>query len=440
MNIAIILSLLIFIITYSLIISEKVHRTTAAMTGAVLMVMIGLNYGHLTRNSISSVTEHDILGYIDFNTIGLLLGMMMIVAILRDTGFFEYMGQHFLRMTKGHLWRMIVIFSIITALFSMFLDNTTTILLMVPLTLSITDKMDINPVPLVITESIFSNIGGVATLIGDPPNVMIGSSSGLGFNQFISHLLPIVIPVMICSLVVIRIIYSKEIKKNRTKKLENATVIEEERNNSIKDPLVLVEAIAILLITIILFSLHDLVNLMPSVIALIGASIVLLITRSDPTKVLEKVEWTSLLFFASLFIMVGILEHTGLLEQLADVIMDVSGDNALIAALLILWTSAIASALIDNIPFTVTMIPAIAILGPATGAHDTLWWMLAIGVGFGGFATPIGSTPGIITSGLCNSYGKKISFLAWMKIGVPLMLLGLSITSIVVIVFPFILR
>jgi len=431
---AVVISLIIFIVTYALIISEKVHRTTAAMTGATLMVIVGLNYGILSRD-VTSITQHDIVAYVDFNTIGLLLGMMIIIAVLHDTGFFEYLGNRFLRVSKGDLWKMLVIFATVTAVMSMFLDNTTTILLMVPLTISITEKMEINPIPLVITESIFSNIGGIATLIGDPPNVMIGSASGLTFNQFITHLMPLAIIVMVATLILVRFMFKKYLRKNDQ---ENEALINNngKEENLIKDPSVLRKALAVLLITITLFALHDEIGLMPSVVALIGASIVLLITRSDPGKVFEKVEWTSFMFFVGLFIMVGTLAHTGILEDFANLIMGISGDSPLKAAILILWTSAVISAVLDNIPFTVTMIPVIAIMGTATGAHHTLWWMLAIGVGFGGFATPIGSTPGIITSGICNAYGHKVSFLDWMKIGVPIMLLGLGITTLIIVAFP----
>ena len=297
MDAATIITLVIFIATYALIISEKVHRTTAAMAGAVSMVIVGLNYQYLSNNK-SSITENNIIEFVDFNTIGLLLGMMIIIAVLQDTGFFEYLGHKFLKASKGNLWKMLVIFSTVTAFMSMFLDNTTTILLMVPLTITIADKIDVNPIPLVITESIFSNIGGIATLIGDPPNVMIGSASGLSFNQFLIHLFPISLVVMGATLILARFMFRKFLAQDIK---DNEKLVEGngEKESFIKDPIVLYEALAVLLITITLFALHDVIGLMPSVVALIGASIVLLITRADPGKVLEKVEWTSLMFFAA---------------------------------------------------------------------------------------------------------------------------------------------
>lgn len=423
-----------FIFTYIGIISEVVHRTIAAMIGAAAMVIIGLHFDYISDN-IKPLTEYKLFDFIDFNTIGLLAGMMIIIAVLQETGFFEYLAIKATKSSKGSPWSLLLMFGLITAFVSMFLDNVTTILLMVPVTFAVTKQLELSPVPVILTESMFSNLGGVGTMIGDPPNIMISSASRFSFNDFLIRLFPITVFTIFISLLLLRFLYKGWIN-SKPKNIEE--IMEMDENEAIKDPVALKKTIVIMILTVVLLSFHDIVGMLPATVALISAGVALLINRSDIHSMLERVEWSTLLFFGALFIMVGTLEHTGFLKSIADGIVNVSHGDMIYAALLVLWISALTSAFIDNIPFTVAMLPVIGEIVSTTGSEaHILWWVLAIGVGYGGLATPIGSTPGVVTSGLSERKGEPISFLGWMKIGVPIMITSLIFVSLLVLFIPW---
>ncbi len=415
---------IIFIITYILIISEKTHRTTAAMFGAVVMVVFGERYGFYSQKNA--------LSYIDFNTIGLLLGMMIIVSVLGKTGLFEYLAIKSAKIARGNPWRLVLIFGSVTAFVSMFLDNVTTILLVAPTTIVVSRKLDLDPIPCLLSESLLSNVGGVATLVGDPPNVMIASATGFSFNDFVIHLAPIVFFVFFVSLFVIRIIFREEFKAN-PKNIE--ALMEMNEREQIEDWDNLKKSLAVLGFTIFLFTLHDKLSLNSSLVALIGAALTLLICRSDPHEVLLEVEWPTLVFFAGLFVVVGAVDKVGILSSVAFKIQSLSGFNIKVSILLIIFLAAICSSLVDNIPFTAAMIPVIKHMGEAGLNANPLWWALAVGVGFGGNGTFIGSSANVVTVGISEKYGYSITFRSWLRAGVPVMIVSTFIGAIFLLSF-----
>ena len=405
------------------------------MVGAAAMVLVGMHFDAIS-DTITPITEQKMFDFIDFNTIGLLAGMMIIIAVLQETGFFEFVAIKAAKFSKGSPWFLLLTFGCVTAFFSMFLDNVTTVLLMVPVTFSVTRELEIPAAPVIMTESMFSNLGGVATLIGDPPNIMISSAAQFTFNEFLLRLLPVTLCVILLSLFLMRFLLRKWIETN-PKNIER--IMQMDENEAIKDPVTLKKTLVIMLLTVVLLSLHELVGLMPATVALISAGIALFINKSDIQVMLERVEWPTLMFFGALFIMVGTLAHTGFLKSVADGIVSVSHGNMMYAALLILWVAAITSGFMDNIPFTVAMLPIISEIIAVTGEEaNILWWVLAIGVGYGGLATPIGSTPGVVSSGLCERKGEPIKFFDWMKLGVPIMLVSIGFVSLLVILTPWI--
>ncbi|MFQ6052165.1 MAG: SLC13 family permease [Candidatus Hydrothermarchaeota archaeon] len=416
---------IIFVFTYILIISEKTHRTTAAMFGAVVIVLFGEKYGFYSQK--------DALAYIDFNTIGLLLGMMIVVSVLGKTGFFEYLAIKSAKISGGNPWRLLLIFGIVTAFISMFLDNVTTILLVAPTSIVVSRKLEIDPIPCLISESLLSNVGGVATLVGDPPNVMIASATGFSFNDFIIRLFPVVFFVLFACILVIRIIFRKELKKN-PKNIE--ALMEMDEREQIDDWDNLKKSLAVLGFTIFLFTLHDKINLNSSSVALIGATLTLLVCKSDPHEVLLEVEWPTLVFFAGLFVVVGAVDKVGILSTVALKIQSFSDSDIKLGVLLVIFLAAFLSSLVDNIPFTAAMIPIIKHMGDAGLNVNPLWWALALGVGFGGNGTPIGSSANVVTLGISEKYGYPISFGRWLRAGVPVMIVSIIIASVFLTVFP----
>lgn len=416
-----IVALAIFSITFFFILTERIHRTVIGLFGAVSMVLAGMYFDFYHPSEVLEV--------VDFNTLGLLFGMMLLVGMLEHTGVFQYMGIWTAKKTKGNPWLLLVALSGITAILSMILDNVTTIILIVPITLIISEMLKINAVPILMAEALLSNVGGTATLIGDPPNIMIGSAAGFSFNDFLVHSLPVVIVVWICTLVLFRFLFRKDLAK----KPENVDrLLAMNEKEAIKEPLVLKKLLAVFGLVVALFFLHSALHLEPAMVALIGAALALIVVapQSDPQKTIEKCELSVLLFFASLFVIVGGLEHSGVLEKVAHLITSGAENNLLMTALIILWASAILSAIVDNIPLTVAMIPIIAYLGAQGVPVDLLWWALVFGVGFGGNGSPIGSTAGVIVVSKSERTDNPISFIDWMKQGVPVTIVGLLIASV----------
>ncbi|RNC28931.1 MAG: putative transporter [Candidatus Dichloromethanomonas elyunquensis] len=417
MNIDLVIAVIIFLVTYGLIISEKIHRSVVALAGAMLVVFFGV------------IQQEEAIRSIDFNTIGLLIGMMIIVGITRRTGVFEYIAIKSAKLAKGDPWYILLFLSVITAVFSAFLDNVTTVLLIVPVTFSLTAALNLNPVPFLICQVLASNIGGTATLIGDPPNIMIGSATGLGFMDFAVNLIIPIIIVFIVTLFLLKIIYRKELITDDSLK---ANIMAIDENSTIRDSALLRKSLAVLALTILGFVLHQFLHLESATIALSGAALLLLVTKEEPEDILLSVEWPTIFFFIGLFILVGALEHVGVIEFIAQKSVAATGGALTQTALLILWLSALASAFLDNIPFVATMIPLIKSIGQLGGIENLnpLWWSLSLGACLGGNGTLIGASANVIVAGLAEKSGITISFKGFLKIAFPLMILSIAISTL----------
>ena len=412
-----------------------VHRTTIALFGAVIVVAIAIAVGDFQTNN----GFEQILGYIDFNTIGLLLGMMVIVAIMSNTGIFQFVGIKAIKASKGDLWKLMIILCILTATISMFIDNVTTVLLMVPVTISVFRSIKLSPIPFVIAMVLASNVGGAATLIGDPPNIMIGSAAGIDFNAFIIHMGPTVAISFCVSLLLLKFLFRNELKARIN---DRDGIMKENEYAYLKDINTLKKSIGVLIGVIVLFVFHGFLNLEPSIIALGGAAFLLIITRLPPEQVLHEVDWTTLLFFTGLFIIVGFAQQSGLITLISNLAISVTNGDPWFTFLIVVWLSAFASAFVDNIPFTATMIPVIHELNENSIIASTfdsfhispLWWALSLGANFGGNGTLIGSSAAIIAIGLAEKLHYGISFNRFIKIGFPFMVLTLLAGTAVLLV------
>lgn len=410
------IALILFILAYAVIVSEKIHRTKIALIGAICVLLFKI------------MPQEEAIRMIDFNTIGLLIGMMIIVAITSKTGLFQYMAVKSAKMVGGEPLRILVVFFWLTAICSAFLDNVTTVLLLTSVTFAISDILQINPIPFLITEIIASNIGGTATLIGDPPNIMIGSATGLGFNDFLINLS---VPILIISIVtnlILYWIYHKDMNITLEQKQRIMTL--EESSFLIDKPL-MKKCLLILSLTIIGFGLHQLLHLNSATVAMSGAALLLLIGKLDPEEVFKEIEWNTIFFFIGLFVLVGGLEVTGIIHKVAQWSVDVTQGNTILMHVLILWLSAIGSAFVDNIPFVATMIPLIKSMGEISKMDVTsLWWTLSLGACLGGNGTLIGASANVVVSSLAAAQGRPISFISYMKIAFPLMLLSILISNV----------
>ena len=411
----------IFLVIYGIIISEKINRTAISLFGAIVMIILGI------------LNQEQAIEHIDFNTIGLLVGMMIIVNILKRTGVFEYLAIRAAKKAKGDPWKILVLFAIITAVSSAFLDNVTTILLIVPVTLVITDTLDTNPIPFMFTEILIANIGGTATLIGDPPNIMIGSATGLGFVDFIVNLAPVDIVISVATLFLLKLIYKDFLKATDENKQK---IMKMDESITIKDKLLLKKSLIVLFLTILGFMVHAQFHLESATVALGGAALLLVISKIDPEEILFEVEWTTIFFFMGLFILVGSLVEVGVIDNLAKKMLELTKGNLFVTTLTILWVSAIASAFLDNIPFVATMIPLIKAM-TASGQLDAnpLWWALALGACLGGNGTIIGASANVIVTGIMAREGRPVSFMSFMRIGFPMMIVSIIISTIYLILF-----
>ncbi len=414
-------SSLIFVLTYAGIFSEQIHRTIVSFAGAVLMIAVGgwLSFYDMPHASAA----------IDFNTISLLLGMMIMVGIIQKTGLFSYLAVRAAQFTKGSSWRMMLVLGLLTTVVSMVLDNVTTILVVAPVTLSIAELTGVTPIPYLIGEAILSNTGGVATLIGDPPNVLIGSAANLSFNDFLVHLAPIVVFAWIVTQGILLIIFRRELRHST----DPETLTRLDASRALADPKTAKRMLIVLFGTILLYLIHDRIGLMPGMVALIGASIALLWIRPPIEEVMHEIHWDVLLFFICLFIIVGGLEEAGVLGLIAQGITGLTSHGIIVAALAVMWGGALLSAIVDNIPFTMAMIPIIAGLGAGGVEIGPLWWALALGVGFGGNGTPIGSTANVVAVSLSERTDTPITFRTWTKSGSISALACLIVGSIALI-------
>lgn len=420
-------SIVIFSITFLWILSEKVHRSLIAFLGAIWMAIAG--------NYLGFYTYDQVLLSVDFNTLLLLWGMMILVAVMEKTGFFEYLAIKIAKKTHWSYWLLLVALGSLTTVLSMILDNVTTIILIAPVTLIITKILHFNPIPLLMSQAMLSNIWWVGTLVGDPPNIVIGSAAWFSFVTFLTHSLPVV---LIAWIVVIFYILHGCRKENKVKPKYIEKLMNLNATESIKKPVVLEKSLIVLGIVVIGFFTHHLFHLPPALVALLGAAALLLLVapHDNPQKYLKKLHFSVFLFFTSLFILVWGLEAAGVLEYLASLITEWVQKNILLTALIVLWTTAILSAIIDNIPMTIAMIPIIGYFELQwVYGTNLLWWALVFWVGFGGNISPIGSTANVIVMTQLELHHKKLHFWQWVKAGVPITFLCLSVASAALMLF-----
>lgn len=420
-----IVALLIFSVTFILILTERIHRTVIGFFGAITMMLagIGLDFYH----------PHEALAAIDFNTIGLLFGMMIVVAIFEKTGVFQYLGILVAKKTRGNPWHLVIALGTLTTVLSFILDNVTTIILIVPITIIVARILEINPVPVLMAEALLSDTGGVATLVGDPPNIMIGSAAGFSFLDFLVYSLPVVFVAWLATLITLKLVYRNELRE-KPKNVDR--LAEMDPYEAIHDWKTLKITLGVLMLIVLFFFIHHALNIEPSIITLAGASLLLLLVapNKDPQAIIEKTELSVLLFFASLFIIVGGLEHAGILKQLAELITSSAHENLLLTAIIVLWSTALLSAIVDNIPMTVAMIPIIAYLGTQGVDIGLLWWALAWGVGFGGNGSPIGSTANVVVVAKSEQTAHPITFKMWLKAGTSTMLVSVIVATVALVI------
>ena len=413
------IALVVFIATYILIIDERIHRAVAAMAGAAVVVFLGI------------VPWDSMLEHIDFGTIFLLMGMMIIINVARQSGLFEYIAIRTAKMAKGSPIMVLILFSIVTAIVSAFLDNVTTVLLLTPMLLYITKLMDLNPVPFLLAEIISSNVGGAGTLIGDPPNIMIASSAGLSFNEFITIMGPIAAVDMVIVLIIFLAVYGRSMKVTKEEKgIITKTINSLDEQGAITDRKLFKKAVTVILLVVVLFFIHSSIGaylnvifpfvdptlaLEPAEVALIGAAIILIWSRVQPDEIFEKIEWTALFFFAGLFVIVGALVNTGIIEMVSQYMISMVS-NQFEAMFVIAWFSAFASAVVDNIPLTAALIPLIHDMSATMDVYP-LWWALSLGACMGGNGTAIAASANVVVLGVAAREGVNISFMQFLKIG-----------------------
>ncbi len=429
------IALVIFIAVYVLIAFEVLHRTLAATLGAATILLVTHTLGTFD-DGFRLLTWEQALNTVDWNVVFLLMGMMIIVGVLKLSGVFQWLAYKSFQVAQGKIYLLSAALCVVTAVTSAFLDNVTTMLLLTPVTMEIAMVLGVSPFVFLMPEILASNFGGTATLIGDPPNIMIGSYAGLTFNDFVLNLSPVVVIVMIAQLIYNKLLYGKVYEKAKVEDVPKLLTFLKEKYR-INDYRILRIGGAVLLGVIALFILHGKFHMEVSVAALFGAALIILLTGTDIVELLEKeVEWPSLVFFIMLFIVVGGAEQTGILQAIADWILGVCQGNLVVAILIILWVSGIASAIVDNIPYTATMLPIVAFLNTTIPGAESgvLWWALALGACFGGNGTIIGASANVVTTGIAEKAGHKISFGSFCAQAAPITLISLVISSIFLLI------
>ena len=421
------LSTILLIVSYVVLLSEKFNRTVVALLGGGLVIITGV------------VSQNQAIASIDFNTIALLTGMMIIVAVTRTSGVFEFVAIWSAKKVKADPMGILIVLSIVTAVFSAFLDNLTTVLLVVPVALLIVEKLKVSPYPFLVSQILASNIGGTATLIGDPPNILIGSATGLTFMQFLTNLGPVALLVLIVMVPIFKYMWGDELVAAEK---DRESIMRFREADSITDMRLLVMSLGVLALVIAGFIVGEHYHIPPGTTAMFGAAVLLLITsvgleNEEQTERLHQalleVEWAALLFFIGLFIIVSGVEHAGLLNILGGALLDFTGGDAALTAVSTLWLSAIVSAAVDNIPFVATMIPLVESMEGAIGgavALEPVWWSLALGACLGGNGSLVGAAANVMVSGMGERAGHPISFMKFLKIGLPLMLLSIVIANV----------
>ncbi len=417
----------LFVVTYVVIMTDKLNRAIVALVGAGLLILVGV------------MTQGEAMAAVDFNTLGLLLGMMLIVNVTRRSGLFQYVAIWSAKKVKASPWGVMLMMSIVTAVFSAFLDNVTTVLLTVPVTLLITEELKVKPYPYLFAQIFASNIGGTATLIGDPPNIMIGSATGLTFNDFALHLTPVIIVVMAVTMVPLYYVWGRHLVATEENRRH---VMSFNERQSITDPRLLKQSLFVIALVILGFMLQRQIQIEPATIAIFGAAALMLLdnlgkdseTQSKNVHgALSEAEWITLMFFLGLFILVHGIQKTGLIAMMAEALLEATGGDFNVTTLAILWASAILSAFIDNIPFVATMIPLIKSMAPSLGGDAALlplWWALSLGACLGGNGTLIGASANLVVAGLADRAGIAFRFVEFLKVAFPLMLISIVISHV----------
>ena len=424
-------SIAVFAVAYVLIATDKIHRVKVALGGAVIMLLIGATNAETAFFSPEAG--------IDWNVLFLLLGMMLIVGVLKRTGAFEYVAIWSVKRAKGRTFRVMVILVLVTAVASAALDNVTTVLLIAPVTFLVCDRLNVPVVPFLIAEALASNIGGAATLVGDPPNIIIASRGGLSYVDFLDHLAPLVLILLLVFIGLCRVLFRSAFTYDEARVAQVMALNERE---AISDRRLLVISLAVLGLVTAAFVLHSVLHLEPSIVALIGGLVLLALSRLDAEEVARDVEWPTLVFFAGLFVMVGALVHTGVIGQLSRAAADAAEGRLAAASVGLLWGSAALSAIVDNIPFVATMSPVVADLVQAEGGTAqarSLWWALALGADLGGNATAVGASANVVILGLAEKAGHKITFWGFTKYGLVVAVATLAVSTPYVLLRYFVL-
>lgn len=414
-----VIAIVVFVVVIGLIISEKVNSAAAALAGAMALVVTGV------------MSAHKALSYIDFNTIGLLVGMMVLVAIIRQSGLFEYVAIKAAKMVHGDPWKIMIAFILLTAVLSGILDNVTTVLLVGPMTIAIAKMLEINPVPFLMTQILASNIGGTATLIGDPPNIMIGSAANLSFVDFLKNTGVAVVLVIVFMIVMMRFVYKKEIE---VEGLDTSKIMNLDPDKSITDKPLLIKGVVVIVLVILGFIFHDQIGMETSVIALTAAAVMLLIGGVNVDNAIQDVEWTTIAFFMALFVVVGGLTETGVIKQVAAVIIERTAGHPVMMMLILLWASALLSSFLNNIPFIATLIPLVLALKADGMDAEPLWWAISLGACLGGNGTMIGASANVVLSDISTKHGYPITFKSYLRVGMPFMLGSVFIAMVFLLV------
>lgn len=414
-----VIAIIVFVVVIGLIISEKVNSAAAALAGAMALVVTGV------------MSAHKALSYIDFNTIGLLVGMMVLVAIIRQSGLFEYVAIKAAKMVHGDPWKIMIAFILLTAVLSGILDNVTTVLLVGPMTIAIAKMLEINPVPFLMTQILASNVGGTATLIGDPPNIMIGSAANLSFVDFLKNTGLAVALVIVFMIVMMRFVYKKEIE---VEGLDTSKIMNLDPDKSITDKPLLIKGVVVIVLVILGFIFHDQIGMETSVIALTAAAVMLIIGGVNVDNAIQDVEWTTIAFFMALFVVVGGLTETGVIKQVAAVIIERTAGHPVMMMLILLWASALLSSFLNNIPFIATLIPLVLALKADGMDAEPLWWAISLGACLGGNGTMIGASANVVLSDISTKHGYPITFKSYLRVGMPFMLGSVFISMVFLLV------
>lgn len=419
MNLQQMIAVGVFLLVMAAIISEKIHRSVAALAGAVVLLL-----AHV-------LTIETAADYVDLNTIGVLVGMMLFVAVVKSSGLFEYIAIRSAKITRGQPMAILAVFTVITAVLSAFLDNVTTVLLIGPMTIAITQILEVNPVPFLLCQIMASNIGGTGTLIGDPPNIMIGSAAGLGFTDFILNTGPVVLIILAVIVGIFILMYRGNLHVE-SENMEKVMSLNEDL--AIKDVSLLRKSVIMIVLVVLGFIFHAQLGIESATVALTAAGVMLLIGGQDAEDVILGVEWSTILFFIGLFVVVGGLNSTGVIAMLANGMLDLVGNNEMLAIVLILWASALISAFLDNIPFVATLIPMIQTMQQGGMDVQPLWWALSLGACLGGNGSLIGASANVVLAGVSAKNGYPITFMSYLRKGFPLMLLSVAICTVYLLI------